>query len=84
MSRLKLFVPGRPVPQGSKTAFVNKKTGRTVVVDKDMRLPEWRMKITATFSPRFKNSELNAANPYWRGTVQFVSPMSAWMSLIEL
>lgn len=47
MSRLKLFVPGRPVPQGSKTAFVNKKTGRPVVVDKDMRLPEWRMKITA-------------------------------------
>jgi Holliday junction resolvase RusA-like endonuclease len=42
-----MFVPGRPVPQGSKTAFVNKKTGRPIVVDKDMRLPEWRMKITA-------------------------------------
>jgi Holliday junction resolvase RusA-like endonuclease len=45
--RFNLFVPGRPVPQGSKTAFVNKKTGRPVVVDKDTRLPAWRMKITA-------------------------------------
>jgi Holliday junction resolvase RusA-like endonuclease len=42
-----LFVPGQPVPQGSKTAFVNKSTGRPVVVDKDVRLPQWRMKITA-------------------------------------
>lgn len=45
--RFSVFVPGRPVPQGSKTAFINKKTGRPVIVDKDMRLPEWRMKVTA-------------------------------------
>lgn len=42
-----LFVPGRPVPQGSKTAFVSKSTGRPIVVDKDVRLPQWRMKVTA-------------------------------------
>jgi Holliday junction resolvase RusA-like endonuclease len=42
-----LFVPGRPVPQGSKTAFVSKSTGKPIVVDKDVRLPQWRMKITA-------------------------------------
>ena len=46
MTRIAIYVPGRPVPQGSKTAFVNKKTGRAVVVDKDTRLPAWRMKIT--------------------------------------
>jgi Holliday junction resolvase RusA-like endonuclease len=45
--RFELFVPGRAVPQGSKTAFVSKSTGRAIVVDKDMRLPRWRMKITA-------------------------------------
>jgi Holliday junction resolvase RusA-like endonuclease len=45
--RLTFFVPGRPVPQGSKTAFVNKSTGRPVVVDKDVRLPRWRMTITS-------------------------------------
>lgn len=42
-----LFVPGRPVPQGSKSGFVNKKSGRVMIVDKDVRLPAWRMKVTA-------------------------------------
>lgn len=46
-SRFELFVPGRPVPQGSKTAFVSKSTGRPIVVDKDVRLPQWRQKITS-------------------------------------
>jgi crossover junction endodeoxyribonuclease RusA len=46
VSRFTLFVPGRPVPQGSKTAFISKSTGRPVVVDKDVRLPNWRAKIT--------------------------------------
>jgi Holliday junction resolvase RusA-like endonuclease len=45
--RLTFFVPGIPVPQGSKTAYVSKSTGRPIVVDKDVRLPQWRMKITA-------------------------------------
>jgi len=45
--RFTLFVPGRPVPQGSKTAFISKSTGKPIVVDKDVRLPQWRMKITA-------------------------------------
>jgi Holliday junction resolvase RusA-like endonuclease len=45
--RFDLFVPGRPVPQGSKTALVSKSTGRPIVVDKDVRLPQWRMTITA-------------------------------------
>jgi Holliday junction resolvase RusA-like endonuclease len=45
--RFDLFVPGRPVPQGSKTAFISKSTGKPIVVDKDVRLPQWRMKITA-------------------------------------
>jgi crossover junction endodeoxyribonuclease RusA len=46
-NRFELFVPGRAVPQGSKTAFVSKSTGRPIVVDKDVRLPQWRMKVTA-------------------------------------
>ena len=45
--RIVFHVPGRPVPQGSKTAFVNKSTGKPVVVDKDVRLPRWRMTVTA-------------------------------------
>jgi Holliday junction resolvase RusA-like endonuclease len=46
-NRFELFVPGRAVPQGSKTAFVSKSTGRPVVVDKDVRLPRWRATITS-------------------------------------
>jgi crossover junction endodeoxyribonuclease RusA len=45
--RLTFFVPGQPVPQGSKSAFISKATGKPIVVDKDVRLPQWRMKITA-------------------------------------
>ena len=60
--RFELFVPGRPVPQGSKTAFVNKSTGRPVVVDKDVRLPQWRMKITAAALQK-KGSDLTLIGP---------------------
>ena len=41
-----LFVMGQAVPQGSKTAFISKSTGRPIVVDKDVRLPRWRATIT--------------------------------------
>jgi Holliday junction resolvase RusA-like endonuclease len=44
--RFELFVPGRAVPQGSKTALISKSTGRPIVVDKDTRLPAWRSKVT--------------------------------------
>ena len=46
-ARFVVFVPGVPVPQGSKTAFISKSTGRPIVVDKDMRLPQWRAKVTS-------------------------------------
>jgi|SRR6188768_3369404 len=47
MTPVSFWVPGTPVPQGSKRAFVNKSTGRPVITDTDVRLPQWRMKITA-------------------------------------
>jgi Holliday junction resolvase RusA-like endonuclease len=58
--RLTFFVPGQPVPQGSKSAFVSKKTGKPVVVDKDVRLPQWRMKITAYALDAIANSPAKA------------------------
>jgi Holliday junction resolvase RusA-like endonuclease len=45
--RLEFFVPGQPVPQGSKTALISKSTGRPLVLDKDVRLPQWRQKVTS-------------------------------------
>jgi Holliday junction resolvase RusA-like endonuclease len=52
--RFDLFVPGRAVPQGSKSAFISKSTGRPIVVDKDVRLPHWRAKITAAAITRLQ------------------------------
>ena len=45
--RFVVFIPGQPVPQGSKTALISKSTGRPIVIDKDVRLPQWRAKVTS-------------------------------------
>lgn len=44
--RLTFFVPGKPIPQGSMQAFVNKHTGRAVIASKNPPLHDWRMKVT--------------------------------------
>ena len=48
------FVPGKAVPQGSKTAFISKSTGKPIVVDKDVRLPQWRATVTSHALARLK------------------------------
>ena len=40
---LKLFIPGTPRPQGSKTAYV--RGGRAVMVEANKNLPEWRQAV---------------------------------------
>jgi len=40
---LKLFIPGTPRPQGSKTAYV--RGGRAVMVEANKHLPEWRQAV---------------------------------------
>lgn len=52
------FVTGQAVPQGSKTAFISKSTGRPIVVDKDVRLPRWRATVTDAALTRKENSTL--------------------------
>jgi crossover junction endodeoxyribonuclease RusA len=84
--RFELFVPGRPVPQGSKSAFVSKSTGRPIVVDKDVRLPQWRMKVTAAAIEKQAeymqtNPALFEALPFEGGvgiTVDFVLERPKW------
>lgn len=45
---LRLFVPGTPVPQGSKKAFVIKGTNRARIVDDNAEvLKPWRAAVTA-------------------------------------
>lgn len=63
MSRFTLFVPGRPVPQGSKTAFISKSTGRPIVVDKDQRLPRWRAAITSAAIDKLPTASIGMSFP---------------------
>lgn len=46
MSRIEFFVPGIPRPGGSKRAFINKKTGRAMIVDACKKNPEWRQAVS--------------------------------------
>lgn len=41
------YVVGRPAPQGSKSGFVNKKTGRVQMVEKSTYVKPWRAAIVA-------------------------------------
>jgi Holliday junction resolvase RusA-like endonuclease len=47
-SDLAFDVPGRPVPQGSKGAYFNRRTGRTNIVETTRGLRAWRDVVTAT------------------------------------
>jgi len=70
VTRFVLFVPGRPVPQGSKSAFISKSTGKPIVVDKDVRLPQWRAKITSAAID--KQAEYMHTMPALYATLPFV------------
>jgi len=43
--RIEFFVPGIPRPQGSKTAFVNRKTGRPILVETSKHARPWRQEV---------------------------------------
>lgn len=43
LKQLEIFIPGKPAPQGSARGFVNKKTGRAIIVkDNDAKQKTWR------------------------------------------
>ncbi len=42
MSAIEFFVPGIPQPGGSKKGFLNRRTGRVVVLEDAKRNKEWR------------------------------------------
>lgn len=51
------YVPGVALPQGSKTAFISKSTGRPIVKDNNIRLPRWRNTVTEAALRRVNESE---------------------------
>ena len=75
-----LFVPGQPVPQGSKSAFISKSTGRPVVVDKDVRLPRWRAKITSAAIDR--QAEIMHTHPHLYSHLPFRGPIGIKVEFI--
>jgi Holliday junction resolvase RusA-like endonuclease len=45
---LELTIDGQAAPQGSKSAFMNKKTGRITLVESSKKLKPWRAMATAS------------------------------------
>jgi Holliday junction resolvase RusA-like endonuclease len=43
ITKLTITIPGQPKPQGSKTAFVNKSTGKVTLVEASKGLKAWRI-----------------------------------------
>lgn len=46
MSAISFFVPGVPRPGGSKKGFLNKKSGRVMIVDACAKNKEWRSLVS--------------------------------------
>lgn len=63
-NRLDLFVPGDPIPQGSKKAFANKKTGRIVVVEDNKRTRPWRSEVISALQVQWDEREA-LPGPVW-------------------
>jgi Holliday junction resolvase RusA-like endonuclease len=51
---LQVKVKGAAAPQGSKTAFTNKYTGRTVLVEASKKLKPWRAEVSEAFAQEAK------------------------------
>lgn len=56
---VEFFVPGIPVQQGSKSAFVNRHTGRASVTDQNKaKLRPWRQTVTALAAQEFSGDRV--------------------------
>lgn len=70
------FVPGIPQPQGSKTAFVNRHTGRAAITDQNkVRLAPWRSTVTAIAAKQATGDRLEGP-VLLELSFQFVRPKS--------
>lgn len=65
---IEFFVPGIPQPGGSKRAFVNKKTGRAIVTEDNVRCRDWRAVVA------------DRATSAMRGHQPITGPV--WLSII--
>jgi crossover junction endodeoxyribonuclease RusA len=66
-----LFVPGIPQPGGSKKAFYNRKTGRTIVVEDAKHNKDWRTSVMQVARDHYQGPPLEGPI---RLDVQFLMP----------
>lgn len=55
---IRFDVPGKPEPQGSSRAFVNKHSGRAIVTSDNPALKSWRNRVAAAASDAMAGREL--------------------------
>ena len=69
---IEFFVPGLPITQGSKRAFINKYTGRAQMIEDNVKLKPWRWTVGVTAAMAM------AKRPHIKGPVrirlQFLFP----------
>lgn len=53
MTMIVLDVIGNPAPQGSKRAFVNKRTGRPIIVESSKHVATWREDVRVAAREKF-------------------------------
>lgn len=53
MESISFFVPGIPRSGGSKTAFINKKTGKPILTDSNKRVKDWKAVVALTAASLF-------------------------------
>lgn len=58
MNMIHFFVAGVPKPAGSKTAFVNKATGRAIVTDACKTSKDWKSLVAYTAREQYKGELL--------------------------
>ena len=61
MNTIKFFVPGKPATAGSKRGFVNKKTGKILMVDDCKRNPDWKNTCRAFAYQAYQRAPTRAA-----------------------
>lgn len=59
--RLELWIPGRPVPQGSKTVMRNRSTGRSVLIEACKDLKPWRERVRAIAQEHYTDAPMRTA-----------------------
>jgi len=74
LESVKFFAPGVARPQGSKKAFLNKRTGKPIYVEASPHVKEWRSVIAASAGTVWKDRPLIEGKVCLQLTFCFLRP----------